>query len=834
MSVENIIEGAGDNGVPNLPTLKIKGKLKSPTNNEDEQDELDNWVPIDYILNWFKQRMSLVGVENRVLILKSETASGKSTLFPPELFKAMIAGGGLNAPGIICTQPRVITAIENVSEMLKHYSHVFRKGDTIGWSTKYNKLKPKYAGLLSATIGTLNQQLRTATDDEIMRKYKFILIDETHERDLVTDMTIAMLKSLVIRCKNNVNCPFVVLMSATFEPDDFLRYFDLKQTNFIWCVGASHPREEVWDWNQGRTVNNYPQAAAQVVELITNQNRDDDFERGSDILIFLPGAGEFKATEEWLDKLNQKIATGRKDEPHVFSVVKIDSEAVKKNTLDYKKLISIPTAEQIQRIGGKEYVPVRRVILTTNVAETGLTLDGLKYVIDAGFNREIEFNPIYGIGALLTKPAPKSRVKQRIGRMGRKFAGVFYPLYPQYIHALLPDNQFPQILLNDVTPIIMDMINEQLKVKRLNGDRDPQFDIMDIDMLNPPSPDAMLFALEKMYAIGFISPFAPEWELDVGALSRRRTVSDNIHVPRFGITDMGMIAMPLIGQELTPESARMILSGYIWNVSLLDLITIAAWISMDVGRMMTRGGDSDDISVSSSKKSPPPPVNWKKVYETADLFGLDVVQVKSLIADEFIDGLILYIAISNAILAGLPSDFRKQIGVIGMKPQMPKSRINSNSTLQKWAKSCNISLDWIFDFIAARDDLIEKFILAEYQFGDRHAKLSEFVKDDSKGKTFIDQITRIKHCIYDGYRMNMITLMVEGSNSGKYLGPRGIIVQPPKIIAGPDSTSGPTPKYIIYGNLKLKQDRKIDVHTVVAQRCCVLDGFVAPDLQFLD
>lgn len=293
-----------------LPTLLIKGNLRPLTDDPALKKELDEWVPIDYIIEWFRSRLNKTGLENRVLVLKSETASGKSTALPPELYKKLVRNR--EGASIICTQPRVATAIENVMEMLKHNAAVMRLGESIGWSTKYNKFRLKSVGLLSATIGTLAQQLRTATDEDIMKKYKYILIDETHERDLQTDMTIYMLKNLLLRNKNNPDCPFVVLMSATFEPKPFTDYFGVElATNFIWCTGATAHIDEMWEWNEGRTVNDYPRAAGAVVEKIVTENADDPTAR-ADILIFMPGKAEFTETVKWLRQLNEKLARAGK------------------------------------------------------------------------------------------------------------------------------------------------------------------------------------------------------------------------------------------------------------------------------------------------------------------------------------------------------------------------------------------------------------------------------------------------------------------------------------------------------------------------------------------
>lgn len=786
------------------PTLFIKGKLSAPNGDPKLKRELDEWVPIEYVIEWLRSRMTKVGIENRVLILKSETASGKSTAFPPELFKALVRGTGDRAPGIICTQPRVMTAIENVMEIMKHYSKVLRLGESIGWSTKFNKLRPKSVGLLSATIGTLAQQLRTATDEQIMKKYRFILIDETHERDLQTDMTIYMLKNLLLRNQNNTACPFVVLMSATFDPKSFLEYFKVPLlSNFIWCVGETAGFDEIWDWNGGRTVNNYPQAAASVVEKIITENPKDDPAR-ADILIFMPGKAEFKETERWLRQLNQKFA---KESPHlVFSLLQIESTAVQTRNIDFMRTMYIPVAQHIVVIDGKEYVPARRVIISTNVAETGLTLDNLRYVIDAGFNREIEYNPLLGIRALITKPAPKSRIKQRKGRAGRKFRGVFYPLYPDFIFEKLPDLQFPQILIEDVSPIILDIVNEQLKVKTLNGDRDPQFLLTDIDMIDVPAPDALAACIEKLYTIGFISMIAPKWSA---------TAAEIIEAPsgdnrRFGITKIGALGSAF--SMLAPESVRMILSSYFWNCSVLDTITIAAYLSIDV-KNFTAPAPRDPTS-----DRPPPRVfiNWLAVYKV----GLAIKMTKNmlykmrlLIADDFIHGIILFNAIKYIISTA-----------------EPKAAINN---LREWCSQNNIQYKACIDLIKARDDIIEQALTAGMNvFAQEDHSLKNAAEDD-----FMNVITKLKYCIYDGYRNNIIV-----RDGVEYKTLNGTRVVAPSLFQENEQRLADekeygyvlktVPRTMIYNELSIKYNRKTSIYDVLAGRVSACDGFVSIDPDF--
>jgi HrpA-like RNA helicase len=780
----------------------IKGKLVAPNGDTALQAELDDWVPVDYVIDWFRTRLNRTGIDNRVLILKSETASGKSTMFPPELYKALVRGTGDMSPGIICTQPRVMTAIENVNEMLKFYSKVLRLGETLGWSTKPNKIRPAVsASLLSATIGTLTQILKTQTDEEIMKKYRYILIDETHERDLQTDMTIYMLKNLLLRNQGNTNCPFVVLMSATFEPQSFLDYFKLDLIkNFIWCRGETAPIDERWDWNEGRTVNDYPRAAASVVERIIDENPDDDPSAG-DILIFMPGAAEIKDTADWLDKINVKLARAGKK---IFSPLKIDGDVVRKRSRDFMWALYVPVSEQEVIIDNHKHIPGRRVIISTNVAETGLTLENLKYVIDGGFNREIEYNPIFGIHALLTKPAPKSRIRQRRGRVGRKFSGVFYPLYPKYIYDRLPDLQYPQILIDDVSGIIISIISEQLKVKTLTGDSNPQFNVNDIDMIDVPTPDALAACIEKLYTIGFISTTAPSWDPD------QKVLLANELGERFSLTKLGSIAEAF--SLMVPESARMILAAYSWGASVLDLVTIAAYMTID-SRFFVAAQPVDP----SGKPPPKIGINWTQVYK----MGLPgfwssssiLYKTRLLIADDFINGLILFNAVKRIIGEG---DSKTAV-----------------TDLRVWCQQNNIAYEQILTFIQTRDDIIDQMLTAELDLFTNE----EFSLNNSSADDIMNTITKIKHCIYDGYRGNVL---IRDGEIYKTL--NGLEVLKPKIFQDDEKTQiekseygfalEAIPSLLVYNSLALKANRKTSMYEAITDRVSSLDGFVSIDPDF--
>lgn len=788
-----------------LPTLLIKGKLVAPDGDPATQRDLNEVIPLDYIIDWFRKRDQKTGVENRVLVLKSETASGKSTALPPAIYNNLVRGKPQNAPGIICTQPRTMTAIENVIEMLKYNADTMRLREQIGWSTKNNKIKPTItASLLSATVGTLTQQLATMTDEEIMDRYRFIMIDETHERDLQTDMTIYILKNFLDRVADSPKCPFIVFMSATFEPDSFLEFFNVgRMTNFIWCRGEAAGFDEIWDWNQGRTVNDYPRAAATVVEKIVRENPDDPPAR-ADVLIFMPGSEEIGETAKWLRSVNERIVA---DGIAPFSILKIDSEAARarSDSRDYMYTIYVPVAKQRVTVAGKQMTPGRRVIISTNVAETGLTLENLKYVVDGGYNREVEFNPVHGVSSLLTKPAPKSRVNQRRGRAGRKFRGVFYPLYPYWIYERLQDIQFPQILLNDASPIMLQMVAEQLKTKFLagiSGDAtkqiDPIFDIKDTRMLDLPSADSLARSIERLYVLGFIADDAPRWSPDW-----RAVLEDVNPGPGMSLTHLGIVAAKL--SMLQPEAIRMILGAYFWRVSPLDIVTVAAWSEFDQKTMTVRADMPED-------GSPPPQIfiDWEAVYK-AGLPGFfhsgSVFRFRAMVGDSLIDGIVLAAAIER-ICRG--------------------SGTHPHKALVDWCKSTNINFRNCVEFIKKREDLLNQLVDSGLDlFGDwpTFRGITE--------QTLTNYITRIKYCIYDGYRMNILHL-----RGGAYYTVNGLKVTVPKLFRDDERKKVPVleklkPQKLIYTGLTMKYKRKTGLYEVEAVGYSALDGFIAHDHSFI-
>ena len=475
------------------PTLFVKGKLIS--HGSEPQGNLDQYEPIEYIMKWFETRLNASGPKDRILVLQSSTGSGKSTVLPPEFYHRFFEKTGRR--NICCTQPRVLTSIEipkqivpwNSAETVGKGRTPLYLGDNIGYQNSVVAKKPT-RGIIFMTIGTLQQQLKVMTDVEFMERYSIIFIDEAHERSVGTDLVLYMMKQLVQRNATNKDCPFLVIMSATFIPERFANYLlsDIgkkseRYENIMKVSGFTFPIEETWlDYD----TTNYIQSAVDVAIGIHENNLDDVYNREElvahglaskgtklkldddvleerlkaqtfrDILIFVDGEGTAKKI---IRKLAEMNSTREAFIAYPIIPIKLMGVDVSTRTENYINITKPMDKMGVEvRVGGKVSVkkPVRRIIVASNVAETGITIDTLKYVVDTGYNKSSEYNPIYRTELLVTKPVAKSMYTQRRGRAGRKAPGFAFPLYTKAVFEALQDDQHPDIIKEDT---VLDCLN---------------------------------------------------------------------------------------------------------------------------------------------------------------------------------------------------------------------------------------------------------------------------------------------------------------------------------------------------------------------------------------
>ena len=472
-----------------LPTLLKKGFIV-PNKNHTKKDKelLKNTISIDYITNFISDRTidltgkikkAPKGIGDKVIVLKSKTGTGKSAVLPPFLYELFNERTKSN---IAVTQPRILTAIDIPTGLPEFYTYL-EMGKNLGYNTGPYKRVPVETGLIYMTTGILLQQMNIMTDDEFMKKYSFILIDEVHDRDLNIDITLYLLKKFLQVNYENPKCPMIILMSATFKQETFTEYFECPIENAITVTGETFPIEDNF---LKYDTSDYIKKAINIAEEIHIKQISDIDENSlyRDIIIFINGAGPAKQIIEALHKFNSTVLTkslneinkyiddkpkedriGGGDVVNLFknyfiAPIDLSSGSFGLAGAEYQKLysaienIKIPIYNltnrgEIDINSIKEYVvPTRRIIISTPVAETGVTIDTLKYCIDTGLVTSVEFNPDYGTQLILKKPVTKGMATQRRGRVGRKSPGVWYACYTKESFEKLQDDQFAEILSN--------------------------------------------------------------------------------------------------------------------------------------------------------------------------------------------------------------------------------------------------------------------------------------------------------------------------------------------------------------------------------------------------
>ena len=298
-----------------LPTLlKKEYVLPGAWMSSEELADIKNMASIDWIIKYLEKRTTIGGrrelpvttMGDRVCVLRSGTGTGKSTVLPPYLYKIFNLKHNIDK-NIICTQPTVATTVD-IPYQIVMYNKEMILGDTIGYQTKAFVNKP-IKGLLFATIGVLLQQLKSSEDVEFMRKYSFIVIDEIHTRNIDTDSVLFYMKSFLSRNYKDPNCPYLILMSGTFDPELYMKYFECKADSFVDVVGSSF---YIQDNFAKYTVTNYIDYSIKLVTDIHINNLDDFTDNNifRDILIFVQGAGQSKKIINKIHYLNRILDQG--------------------------------------------------------------------------------------------------------------------------------------------------------------------------------------------------------------------------------------------------------------------------------------------------------------------------------------------------------------------------------------------------------------------------------------------------------------------------------------------------------------------------------------------
>ncbi|QLG71276.1 hypothetical protein HG535_0B03150 [Zygotorulaspora mrakii] len=390
---------------------------------------------------------------NQIMVFVGETGSGKTTQIPQfVLFDEM---PHLENTQVACTQPRRVAAM-SVAQRVAEEMDV-NLGEEVGYSIRFENKTSNKTILKYMTDGML---LREAMEDHDLKRYSCIILDEAHERTLATDILMGLLKQVVIRRPDLK----LIIMSATLDAEKFQSYFH--NAPLLAVPGRTYPVEIYYTPEFQR---DYLDSAIRTVLQIHATEGEGD------ILLFLTGEDEIEEASRKISLEGDQLV--REEGCGPLAV--------------YPLYGSLPPHMQ-QRIFEKAPEshngrPGRKIVVSTNIAETSLTIDGVVYVVDPGFSKQKVYNPRIRVESLLVSPISKASAQQRAGRAGRTRSGKCFRLYTEEAFKKeLIEQSYPEILRSNLSSTV-------LELKKLGID-----DLVHFDFMDPPAPETMMRALEEL------------------------------------------------------------------------------------------------------------------------------------------------------------------------------------------------------------------------------------------------------------------------------------------------------------------------------------------------
>ncbi|CAE7175911.1 hypothetical protein PTT_01261 [Pyrenophora teres f. teres 0-1] len=501
-------EVAPESTKPNLkPDQKVKPRSKQPEKPRSSQQNVmvpphllkkrDELRLVRKTLPIWPQADAIRAAlqRNNVLVLTGETGSGKSTQVPQFLVNESWCTGC-----IAITQPRRVAAISLARRVADEMgSLIGDKGPAakVGYSVRFDNAAGKHTKVKFLTEGMLLQEMLR---DPTMSQYSAVVVDEVHERSVNVDLILGFLRNLLSdkeNLKTRKHPLKVVVMSATADVESLVKFFgDSQPTPNPEQATEKPTKKDASKSDTGKISTCYVKGRQYPVKTVYLPQPTQDWVESAlklvfqihykeplpgDILVFLTG----QDTIEGLEKLINDYAEGMDEEVPKLIVLPL--------------FAALPQQAQ-QRIFHPTPYRTRRVILATNIAETSVTVPGVRFVIDCGKSKIKQFRNRLGLESLLVKPISKSAAIQRKGRAGREAPGQCYRLYTEEGYKTMEERTIPEILRCDLSQAILTM-----KARGID-------DVLSFPFLDRPPREALekallqLLHLQALTETGAISP----------------------------------------------------------------------------------------------------------------------------------------------------------------------------------------------------------------------------------------------------------------------------------------------------------------------------------------
>ena len=342
------------------------------------------------------------------IILHAPPGAGKTTRVPLALLAIIPPDAGR----IIMLEPRRIAAVSAARWMSSCLGE--EVGQTVGYSIRFDSCTSKATRIEVVTEGILTRRIQ---NDPELAGVALVIFDEFHERSIHADLGLALCRE-VQQLRPDLK---IMIMSATLDLQPLARLLD--NAPVISSEGRAYAVEMKYLDDKGHARLSQRMSAAIIRALNETEG---------DILAFLPGSGEIRACAAQL----------------------AESGAVPRNIVVCQLYGDLPIAEQQKVI---QAGPQRKIILATSIAETSLTIDGVRTVIDCGVSRRLQYDPGNGLNRLVTVRESRASAEQRAGRAGRTAPGVCYRLYtPHTLHAMTPHTP-PEICVTDLSQLLLEL-----------------------------------------------------------------------------------------------------------------------------------------------------------------------------------------------------------------------------------------------------------------------------------------------------------------------------------------------------------------------------------------
>lgn len=472
------------------------------TNNEAQSqfaklktlDEQRKSLPVYHVKDEFIALLR----EHSILIVVGETGSGKTTQMTQYLHEAGYTDYGM----IGCTQPRRVAAVSVAKRVSEEMGVAL--GEEVGYAIRFEDVSSERTKIKYMTDGVL---LRETLFEKDLDKYSVVIMDEAHERSLNTDVLFGVLRNVIARRRDFK----LVVTSATLDATKFADFFG--RVPIFRIPGRTFP---VTIHFSRCVPDDYVDQAVQQAISIHVQEEEGD------ILIFMTGQADIEVTCVLIAERLQEV--GNDVEP--LTILPIYS--------------GLPSEIQAKIFQKSDH---RKVIVATNIAETSLTVDGVRYVIDTGFCKLKVYNPKVGMDSLLITPISQANANQRSGRAGRTGPGACWRLYPEnsFIRDMY-EMTIPEIQRSNLSNVVL--LLKSLGIKNM----------LEFDFMDPPPQETILNSLYQLWMLGALDNLGDVTQLGSRmtqfpmepALSKMLITADEMECVAEVLTIVSMLSVPSI------------------------------------------------------------------------------------------------------------------------------------------------------------------------------------------------------------------------------------------------------------------------------------------------